>query len=623
MAQYRRFPTAEEIKLGKEAVEFPKEQISAPTGFGSVAQPQMSTLDLVGLLGLVPMVLGGGKGGRSSTAGAKRPLTPAQKAERAATNRELGARAAAGDLQAKQSLVERMQGLLYQISTKYAPPTKMAPPDARAKALAPVKEPDISRGELQQVGSQAAMEALETYKSEKGDPAAHIKTRARGAMTRFKQDQSRNVRAPEEEIHARIALRKVDEALSKRHFQLTGEWREPDALAAASIFNMRTGKNLTPDDIRRLRGKITEESLSSAELALQREPNLATQPEQGEQPTQADRAKFGAVAQRIIEKYPPEMQAFIFDVTEGTKTDREIAKEHRISPSMVPRRYASTIRKLQTELGQLKQFSEIGVGVPAMKEPPMAAVTRAIATVSGKSSAEVTQYLEAAGIQTPEQLNRFVNEVRPPNTRVLPLGPPSEAPSREQAAREYSAQNLVPVGEALKRFYPYTPKKYTEEEKGPGPLQPGRYKTGAYGTTGLERRAPIRPFTPETRSIEDVRRDTEEFHKQQSGFKSISGGSGATEDVTGYTPIPTSNFRPELQRMARGMRGQPNDWTQRQPAPDRRAATAPAGRDFFFGNPGEDFYPGVRENRTRGSEAETYIRLRALINAMAPHYGRQ
>ena len=617
-------PSVEELLHARLQAQpkYGSEISAAPSGFGAVIPqtPQMSALDLVGLLGLVPMMLSGKGGGVAR--GARRPLTPAQKTERATMNRELGARAAAGDLQAKQSLVERMQGLLYKLTEKYAPPTKMGAPDQRSKTLAPVKEPDISRGELQQVGSQAAMESLETYKPEKGDPAPHIKSRARGAMARFKQDQSRDVRIPEEEVHERIALRKVDSDLAKRHFQLTGTWREPDPLAAASVLSMRRGQTFTEKDIQRLRGNISEERLDRGSEALRQARDIPVAPEQEQGLARTDRARFNETAKRVIEKYPPEMQAFILDVTEGTKTDREIAKEHRISPSMVPRRYASTIRKLQAELGQVKQFSELGVKAPTSKEPPMAAITRALSQASGKSPAEVAQYLEVAGIQTPEQLNRFVNEVRPPNTRVLSIEPP-EAQSRAQAAREYSAQELIPIGEVLKRFYPYTPKKLTEEAKRPGPLESERYRTGAYGPLGIERRPPRAPFTPETRTIEESRRAVEEFHREQGlGFKGIGGGSGIGE----MSGIPISNFGPELKRLPLGMSGQPADWAQRQPpVQNLRAATASPGRDFFFGNPKEDFHPGVAEKQDIGLTANTYTRLRTLINAMAPYYkyGRQ
>ena len=143
--------------------------------------------------------------------------------------------------------------------------------------------------------------------------------------------------------------------------------------------------------------------------------------------------------------------------------------------------------------------------------------------------------------------------------------------------------------------------------------------TGEAGTTGFREVGQRAGISHEmarknlNKAIESLRK----LYGVQKPIPEISGGSGIGE----MTGIPIFNFGPELKRLSRGMGGQPADWTSRQPpVQNLRAATATPGRDFFFGNPAQDFYPGVAEKQDIGLMANTYTKLRALIGAMAPYY---
>ena len=103
-------------------------------------------------------------------------------------------------------------------------------------------------------------------------------------------------------------------------------------------------------------------------------------------------------------------------------------------------------------------------------------------------------------------------------------------------------------------------------------------------------------------------------------------GSRLGGNIGDIAAIDTSNLYPELKQLTRGMRGQPADWARRQlPTQNIQAATNQPGRDFFFGNPGQDFFPGTTETKDIGVGAKTYMKLRELIKAMGPYYqhGRQ
>lgn len=270
---------------------------------------------------------------------------------------------------------------------------------------------------------------------------------------------------------------------------------------------------------------------------------------------------------------------------------------------------------MRTELGQLKQFSELGVGGAAAAPAPMDAAIRQISQLSGKTPKEVAQYLDMAGIQTPDQLTRFIDEARPAAKSIRPLTTLPETKSKEQLAREYRAENLVPVGEALERFYPYKPTKYTEEEKGPGPIQPGRYQTGAYAPTGFTRRPPMRPFTPSGSTIEETRETVEQFRRQQSP-PPISGGSAGPENIGDMTAIPSSNFRPELVRGSRSQVRQPRGWESIEPVParwqfDPRGQALLSSPDTSSPAPPREVTPQDAAGRAR--LYDTYQRLRFLL----------
>ena len=503
--QYRRFPTEEEIRLGQEARDYPRESISAPSGFGAVVpqQPQMSTLDLVGLLGLTPMMLGGGKSAAPAAAGMARPSR------------------------------------FTRPSPQHFPESYVAHPN-RARALpAPPSE-------------------FETR--QRAAEGERVKSVYQGQLLNL-PDEKHWVTA------AKAGNPEAVEVLTSRAEQLTKKISREYSRPVPSVKGKPAEGMLSPEEMRAEARKIVQESIREYD------------------PNNPFGATFGTYVAHALRNR-------LYDYSTELSFGSEIPDKVRRSMAFLSKYDAETQKRATvspTRTGEVLPPELASIHMRSMKGRSMA--PEKIRELRGRLEAPSKLDLPAAELTNQGALQSYMKERKySPDQSIAELRLlVSQLPPKERQAVE----------------------AYITEGTG----------TGEAGTTGFREVGQRAGISHEmarknlNKAIESLRK----LYGVQKPIPEIGGGSGIGEAAG----IPTFNFGPELKRLGKSMGGQPADWTRRQPpAQNIRAETEKPGRDFFFGNPKEDFYPGVATPTKPdiGLMGNTYAKLRALIQAMTPYY---
>lgn len=506
-------PSVEELLQAQ--LNRPESEISAaPSGFGAVIPqtPQMSMLDLVGLLGLTPMMLGGGKG--SAASGMRRGTNPR----------------------------------FTQPGPTHFPESYVAHPN-RARALpAPPSE-------------------FET--TQKASQAERVKGVYQGQLLGLPDE-------PQWLAAAKAGNPEAIEVLSSRAEQMSSRIAKQFSRQPASIRRgggmKQTESAISPEEMKAEARKVTLESINTYD------------------PSDPSNASFGTYLHRAIRN---RMYNYSLESGFGVETPDHI------------RRQMAFLNKYDAEAQKRATVSPTRTG--EVLPPELASIH--MRSLKGRSMA-------------PEKIRELRGRLESPSKLSL-----SDAELKAQGAlqdymkeRKYSPEQSIAELQMLVSQLPPKERQAVEAfiAEGTG--------TGEAGTTGF-REVGQRQGISHEMARKNLNKAVETLRgmygvKKPKPIPEISGGSGIGE----MSGIPMFNFAPELKRLSQGMGGQPSDWTRRQPpAQNMRAATDQPGRDFFFGNPAEDFHPGVAEKQDIRIVGDTYTKLRSLINAMAPYYkhGRQ
>ena len=405
--QYRRFPTEEEIRLGQEARDYPRESISAPSGFGAV-QP-MSTLDLVGLLGLAPMMMGGGKGGATAS-GARRGTFPRfnrpspqhfpesyvahpnraralpapplefETRQRAAEGERVKSvyqgqllnlpdekhwvtAAKAGNPEAVEVLTSRAEQLTKKISREYSRPV----PSVKGKPAEGMLSPE----EMQAEARKIVQESIREYDPNNPSGATfgtYVAHALRNRLYDYSTELSFGSEIPDKVRRSMAFLGKYDAETQKRATispTRTGEVLPPE-LASIHMRSMK-GRSMAPEKIRELRGRLSAPSkldLPAAELT-----------NQGDLQNYMKERKYSpdqsiAELRLLVSQLPPkERQAVEAYITEGTGTGeagttgfREVGQRAGISHEMARKNLNKAIESLRKLYGVQKPIPEISGG---------------------------------------------------------------------------------------------------------------------------------------------------------------------------------------------------------------------------------------------------------------------
>lgn len=615
-----RRPTSEELLQAQ--LNRPESEISAaPNAFDAVpaSYPQMTTLDLVGLLGLIPTMLGGKGGGVAR--GAQRPprvggpgrgaqLPPSDTASIPMTQKAAGGaprifkpkpfasisddltsaykqyRAGAGEQAVSyQDWAGQLESSMNQFAQGMALPKPVPPPPPTGKLA-----PSDSERAVRSAAGRADSETAALLKRDR------METRFKGQLLGLPDEANWVAAAKAGDPQALEVITSRAEQMSNR---ISKRYARGSKQGQESI--------ISPEEMKAEARKVVLESLNTFD------------------PANPEKASFGTYLYKNIQN-----RSYNYALESGFGT--ELPDKMRRAMAYLNRYDAETQKRnvvSPTRTGEVRPPELASIHMKSMEGRSMAPET--IRELRGRlqqpTKLSLSSMVDKEGREAiPGGLHQYLTDRRysPAQGSAELQMLVSQLPAKQrQAVEAYLAEGTGTGEEGTTGFREVGKRQGISHEMARKNLQ------GAIEGLRQQYRPAEKPAEPE-RPILTEEKWRAAMTKLDAWKKlgQISGGSNIGE----MSSVPTLNFGPDLKRISGQLSGQAggqpryaSEIPRSMIEPTTTAATDKPGRDFFFGNPAEDFHPGVAEKPNISLQADTYTKLRSLINAMVPYYrgGRQ